>query len=348
MTRYVVLLLLVTSCQSYPSDRIEIPNEMSISAHSILGQIMKESVGEPKNEHLLLLELYYCEELNWPEACDQTLLRAKKRWELTDKLVDHMVAYHLKHGNIDQLDVILKRAIETRTRLEAKIEIGFLKKRNISILLNRFLDHYQDREATLFALNYHLLINDTIQSILQFEKLREEDPNNKKLRDYYPILIKSNKHNKAIEIIEGELAYNPEDTTLLFDLAISLNEVGKTDSAKTVLRNLNNQKGNRKMVDWYRSMRNWDSTLFYIDKMLAYQPNDRLTLLAKAETLEAKHWITHSLPYYERVLAMDTTDNEMARRVQIVRRKVAYLRQNRAAKRPAPILNLQRKTTTDN
>ena len=348
MTRYVALILLLASCQPNTSDRIVIPQEMSIGGRSVLDQIMEKSVDEPTNERLLLQELYYCEELNWPNACGQTLLRAKRRWGLTDKLVDQMVAYHLARGNVDELDGLLKGKIETRSRLEAKIEIGASKNRDISNLLARHLDHYSDKEAAVFALNYYLLLNDTTQAIVQFEKVREITPTDKSLRGYYPILIENNDYTKAINIIDNQLVISPKDSVLLFDLALALNKIGRTDSSRIILRNMKSLRANKQMADWYRTDKYWDSTLLYIDKVLVQQPDDRSILLYKAETLESKRWITRSLPYYERVLAMDTTDNIMARRVEIVRRKVAYLRQIREPKRPAPILNLKRKTTTDN
>ena len=348
MTRYLVLVLFICSCQDYASDRIAIPGEMPISGQGILDQIMKKSENDPGNERLLLQQLYYCQELGWPKPCDQSLLKAKKHWGLTDKLVDQMIAYHLAHGNVDELDAILTGAIETRSRLEAKIEIGTKKNRDISSFLARYLDHYDDEESAAFALNHSMNLGDTSQSLLLFETLYQFNPTHEKLREYHPVLFVNNNYDKAIEVIENQLFINPNDTTLLLNLGIALYKIGNGDSAKVVLRNLNTERGNAQIADWYKLDENWDSTLFYVDKLLVKQPNDRAVLLMKAEALEARRWITRSLPYYERVLSMDTTDIDMANRVEIVRRKVAYLRQLRESKRPAPIPNLERKTTTDN
>ena len=344
----VLLALMTFSCGSGTSDRIEIPASMDISVEGLLSQIMDEASNQPENERLLRQELYYCEQLGWPKPCDETLLRAKRRWGFSEKLIDQMVAYHLKHTNYMELEAILKGAVETRPRLEAKIRIKVLKNEDASGLITRYLDHHTDKEATLFALNQYLETSDTLSAVSQFETLRAYDQNHELLRSYYPILMERKKYAESIYIINNQLVKLKKDTALLFDLAISLYGIKQADSARNVIKKIGGSKANQQLVHWYRSEKKWDSTLFYLDKLIIQTPNDPTLLLAKAEVLESKQWITRSLPYYEQVLLLNPLDSIMEQRVEIVRRKVAYLRRIKEQKRLPPILNLKRKTTTDN
>jgi len=171
--------------------------------------------------------------------------------------------------------------------------------------------------------------------------------------NYYAIivqfLLKEKNYTESIYIIYSQLIKTPTDTTLLFDLAISLYGIRQINLAKKVIKKIGGKKVNQQLVNWYRSEGNWDSTLVYVDRLLIQNPNDPTLLLAKAEVLESKQWITRSLPYYEQVLLLNPLDSVMEQRVKIVRRKVASLRQIKEQKRPpSPILNLKRKTTTDN
>ncbi len=348
LKKVILVALVVVSCQSNSSDRIDIPENMPLSQHNLLEQILEKSRSNPTDERLLMQGLYYCEELEWPELCEESLLRAKKRWGLTDELTDKLVGYYLNNGNFDELQSILKSAVETRPRLEAKIRIATQKKEDINGLLNRYSIHYKDIEATIFAINSYLEIKDTAQSIVHFEKLNTLDSMNELLRSFHPILMARNKFAESIYFVNNQLVNSPNDTTLLIDLAISLYEKNETDSAKNILRRMNSSRNHELLATWFKKENNWDSTLFYLDKMLIRNPSSRSLLLDKAETLESKRWVTKSLMYYERVLQMDPSDSVMQARVEIVRRKVAYLRQIKEKKELPLLINLKRKTTTDN
>jgi len=345
---YFLVTLVLVSCQSGTSDRIVIPDNMSVSGQGLLTHIMEESANHPDNERLLRQELFYCEQLGWPAPCNQTLLRAKRRWGFNEKLIDQMVAYHLKHSNSDQMETVLKGAIETRPRLEAKIKIATHKNQNPQNLIQRYLDQYLDKKATTFVLNQYLELGDTSKAITQFEQLVLLDDGHPLLRTYYPMLVKKKRYAESARIIVNQLRESKEDTLLLFDLAVSTYQMGLLDSAKTILKKNDGKRSNQMLAQWFRSEQNWDSALRYLDKLLVLNQDDRAVLLAKAETLESKKWITPSLPFYERVLLLDTTDTEMAKRVDIVRRKVAYLRRIKEQKKLRPLLNLERKTSTDN
>ncbi|MCP4459121.1 MAG: hypothetical protein GY816_14025 [Cytophagales bacterium] len=348
LTVFLLTVFIFMACQSEKNDRIVIPGNINISNLDLLDQIQKASSNDPTNERLLKQELYYCDQLEWPSPCGETLLRAKKQWGFTEELIDQTVTYHLKHRNYEQLQSALKGAVETRPRLEAKIRIVIMKNEDPGLLLKKYLDHYDDKDAIVFSLIQYLEKRDTTNAIIQFERLCKQDPSHELMRDYYPLLMRENDFNKSLYLINNQLVITSQDSVLLFDKAISLYSLGYTNEAKIILKKPEMIRSNRQLVAWYRSEENWDSAIVYLDKLLILKPADRNLLLAKAETLESKKWVTRSLVYYEQVLQMNPTDSVMAKKVEIVRRKVAYLRRIKEQKKLRPILNLERKTTTDN
>lgn len=340
----IICLFLVVACQKRKEYLIQVPTESHITSNEILTELENQAIQSPENDRLIRQQLYFCEQLGWPTRCEQALIRARNKWGLTEKLLDQSIAYYQKHGQYETVASLLNGAFETRSRLETKITIAASQEPGDYTFLDRYLSQFQDAEAYSFASDIYLLHNDTTEVLNAFQKLFELEPGHKDLVNYYPILQLRNEHQKAIRIIDNQLSKGIKNNQINYDLALNYHEIDSLDKAKKILRKLGSKKAKSKLINWFRVSQEWDSALAYTNQLLANEPQSKELILAKAEVLESKGWVTPSLPYYEQAFALDTTDTELANRLEIVRRKVAYLRRKREEESQILPPDLERKT----
>jgi tetratricopeptide (TPR) repeat protein len=332
----------VLACSDRKEYLIQVPEQTRITSEWILSELEEKAKNDPTNEWLLNQQLYFCEQMDWPVRCEQVLLRARSKWGLSERLIDQFVAYYVKQNSYKQLESILSGAIETRSRLEARVHIGLGKTPADTTALEKYLSRFEDEQSAILAIQGYMTLYDTARAVYYIEKLLTLNVTNRNVRRYYPVLSNQGKHELAIQILEMSLKEDPTNEEMRFDLAINYFEVDKMDTAKTILRTLNTDQGNVQLHDWFKAENALDSALHYAEKVTKASQTIQL-LLSKAEILEATGRITRSLPYYESALEMDTTDFELRQRVDNVRRKVAYLRQIREQQDMPPPPKIERK-----
>lgn len=339
----IFCLILLLSCGDNKEYLIQVPTQTRITSEWILTELEEKAKEDPDNDWLLNQQLYFCEQMEWPLRCERVLLRAKERLGLSEKLIDQFVTFHLKHENYPQLERILKGALETRPRLEARVIIGLNKTPPDVTLLNRYLDRFTDDQARLLAIDGYLLTKDTTAAIRWIEEMLLANPTEERLTPYYRLFAAQSKYETAISLLEMLHATESNNPTYAFDLATYYYQVDRKQEAFALLRKTGSTDGFALMHTWFKSNNQIDSALFYLNKVSDLSTN-RSLLISKAELLENKGRISQALPVFEAVLAMDTTDVEMRQRVEIVRRKVASLRQNREKKDNPPPPTVERKT----
>ncbi len=336
-------LVAAVACSNRKEYLIQVPEQTRITSEWILSELEEKAKDDPNNEWLLNQQLYFCEQMEWPVRCEQVLLRARNKWGLSERLIDQFVAYYVKQNSYKQLESILNGAIETRSRLEARVHIGLGKSPADKTALEKYLARFTDEQATVLAIQSYLALQDTTMAISFIEKLISQNADNRNLRRYYAVLSQQGKYALAIRILEKNLEEEPENKGMRYDLAMNYYNAAQADTAMMILRHLNTDQGNAQLHDWFKAANAWDSALIYLDKVTTVNETLEL-LLSKAEILEVSGRITRSLPYYESALLMDTTDLELRQRVEIVRRKVAYLRQIREQQDIPPPPKIERKT----
>ncbi len=338
------LIIGIFACSKRTDYLIQIPTETSITSEEILTELENSAGYDPENERLIRQQLYFCEQLGWPARCEQVLIRAKSKWGLTEKLLDQSIAYYEKYKDYERVAALLNGAFETRSRLETKIKLASSQTPGDYTYLERYTSQYQDEAALSLAAKTYLHQEDTSRATVKFEQLLESNPSHKDLVSYYPLLEKEGKFIKSAQLIEKQLSIRGNQPGLQYDLALNYYRMDSLNKAKTLLRQLGSEKANGTLVEWFRERQEWDSALMYVDVLLQSSPDNRHHLLTKAEVLESKGWLTPSLPYYEQAFAKDTTDTELAEYLQIVRRKVAYLRLKKEQEERLLPPSLERKT----
>ena len=331
-----LLFILVLSCKKREEYRILIPEETHITSESILTELENKAAEDPENDRLIKQQLNFCEQLNWPARCEKVLIIAKSKWGLDEKLLDQSVAYYIRHEEFDRVESLLKGKFETRKRLETRIQIALRKGDPIAILLNRYLDQYNDLHAHILGATGFLQEGDTALASKEFEEIYSEDPSNKVLNKYITILERQKSYKKAVRLLELQLIHKDQQEKNQLRIALNRHQFGDTDSAKSILRKVNKEEAFTQLYEWFKEEANWDSCIFYTNQLLVIDPSNKDYLLAKAESLESKGWLTPSLPYFEQALALDTSNIELTNRVKLIKRKVAYLRRKREKEEVIP------------
>lgn len=335
--------LTILACESKKEYLIQVPEKTKITSESILTILEEKAKDEPENEWLLNQQLYFCEQLDWPNRCEKTLLKAKEKFGLTERLIDRFVEFHLQKGNYAELGSLLQGVIETRSRLEALIQVGVHQESVNLTYLNRYMERNQDARAFLLASKTYLYLQDSLKAATQIKALLAIDPENAYLKEAYPVLMDTKNYVSALQIIEYQLSKDSTNHKLAYDQAMIYHNLNNQDTAMFLLKQVNHSKAFLTLHDWYKEENNYDSALTYLKKVGDYS-NDADLLLSHAELLESKGFLTLSLPYFESSLSIDSTNLELQNRVDIVRRKVAYLRKKREEEAlPAPPV-VERKT----
>jgi hypothetical protein len=336
MNRCILLFALIAlGCESKKEYLIQVPEKTRITSEYILSELEEKAKEEPENEWLLNQQLYFCEQLGWPARCERPLRKAREKFGLSERLIDRFVAFYLAQESYVELGQILQGAVETRGRLEALIKVSIHQDSADLTYLNRYLERFNDATAFRIGAESYLHIKDTMNAVAQIRKLKELDVTNKYLSEVYPFLLNDHAQD-AIQIINYQLREDSLNQSMIFDLALAYNEIDRTDTAKMLLKKVGTPESFTLLHDWYKNEKSIDSALLYLRKVGDYS-QDKALQLSHAELLELKGFITLSLPYFETALALDTTDIELQKRVEIVRRKVAYLRNKREQEAlPAP------------
>ncbi len=337
-------LISVFACSKRSEYLIQIPTESGITSEEILTELENSAIAEPENDRLIKQQLYFCEQLGWPARCEQVLIRAKSKWGLTEKLIDQSIAYYEKYKDYERVAALLNGSFETRGRLETKIKIASNLTPGDYTFLERYSNQYQDEAALSLAADIYLNQGDTTRATGTFEQLFERNPEHRDLVSYYPVLEGNKDFIKAIQLIENQLTKRSNLLNLKYDLARNYYKIDSLNKAKRLLRDLSTERAKHTLIEWFKERQEWDSALVEINDLLETSPDNRNHILTKAEVLESKGWVTPSLPYYEQAFAMDTTDIELANHLQIVRRKVAYLRLKKEQEERLLPPSLERKT----
>ena len=340
---FLCVLFSLISCDGRKEYLIQVPEVTHITSESILTDLANRAIDNPESDRLIKQQLYFCEQLGWPIRCEQVLEVAKEKWGLTESLLDQSIAYYLKHDEYQYVEDLLKGAFETRSRMEARIQIAFKNNRPDLALIDRYKEQYPDLQSYVILANGFLLNADTIQATEAFTSVLHLDATHDVLLKYVPILESQGRLEECILITENQLV-NRSNLDLSFNLARYYYISDQDSIGLAMMRKIDTEKAHQQLASWFIEQTLWDSGLTYLDKLLVAQPENPAYLLRKAETLEAKGWVTPSLPYYERALAIDSLNAELADHVNIVRRKVAYLRRLREQEnQPLPPV-LERKT----
>lgn len=321
MKGFVLLLLALSLIACRKSDQeIDVPNKQNIVPEKILSTLAEKAEEQPNNERLIAQQLYFCQLMNWPEICEKPLKKARKKNGLSEKLTDQFMAYYQRNKQYEKLESLLSNAVKTRKRQEVLISIS----EDLDALQD-YMKRYQDEQALELACKLYLKTNDTLKAFDYMDQLHDLNPENRLLDVYPEMLFRQGRYQKLLKVAKERTP----DKKLYRLTARSLYALDSLDSASYVMRQVDSEKAWEYLYRWNLEASRPDSAIKYLNDLLAQHPEQKQYLLAKAQALEAKGYLTSSLPYFEQAYSQDTTDAQILAKLKEVRRKVAYLRRIR-------------------
>ncbi len=142
--------------------------------------------------------------------------------------------------------------------------------------------------------------------------------------------------HKARKYMQKSLSVqNPDDQTLLLQAKI-YRQTGNPDSARALLYRvadsptLDKTEVYQELKDWYFQHRVYDSVIFYANRILEQEPNDKEPMLTLARVYDQRRSYQRAIQAYEQIISLDSMQQEDIHKIahqelDQLKRKVAYL-----------------------
>ena len=186
-------------------------------------------------------------------------------------------------------------------------------------------------------------MSDTVAAVIQF---MNSIKHGKQPEEVYATLVKM-----YVDYDNYEQAYHylqkmdlDADVQMQFQKARILRRVGQTDSASTLLYTLLHDPEKleiigeipmyRELKDIYMEARIYDSTLYYTEKLLEINENDKEAMITVARVYDRRYAYSQAINEYTKILDMDSTLQPDIHKLAVeelddLRRKIAYLQRKR-------------------
>ncbi|MFY0598663.1 MAG: hypothetical protein JXR03_03255 [Cyclobacteriaceae bacterium] len=303
-------------------------------------EVQKKYEEKPTNR-LLKQKLYYFEKLNWPKESITDLNLLLEKNGLDESLVRLFLQYYLNNDRYAELTEVLDKW-EFYNGLDEELSqyrvLSNFKANGSEGTRDLILDYvkkFKSVQSYEFAVGRAEALRDTVLLKSFLEDLSSLDPYNSLiLKTYIPILLKEQHYNKCYGLLTLE-NNKPSSESDLF-LAKALYGMDSLNRAKSLLAHHKNEKSYLQLSNWYRLEKTYDSSIFYLDKVIV-NDSSRSLLLTKAEILDERGWFNSSFSVFNILIERDSLDTIATNKAAIVARKIAYLRNLREAKRDIPI-----------
>lgn len=151
------------------------------------------------------------------------------------------------------------------------------------------------------------------------------------------LYMNSGNFARARKYMEKSLAVQQEadDKTLLLQAKI-YRQTGNPDSAYSILYhivnsgNVNKTEVYQELKEWYFQNRIYDSAVFYAERILALEPNNKEPMLTRARIYDRRRSYQKAIKEYEKIVSLDSMQQEEIHKIAVeeldyLKRKVAYL-----------------------
>ena len=165
--------------------------------------------------------------------------------------------------------------------------------------------------------------------------------NSEFIKIYVPLAYHNGAYNEVLNVIEN---YDDRavDVTLPYK-ARSLYALGQTGEAKQLLWSIPVRGNLETLYNWYLKEQKLDSSSLCLERILVTQPDDVEVLLQKGKLDDRRGWLYRAASAFNQILEIDSTHVEAKESLDLVNRKIAYLRRIREADQDIPTINLNSK-----
>lgn len=344
-----VPILFLLSCDLRPEeDRIRIPKVTNSFYESAAARLEGELKADPANASLIELQLSYYERLNWPAEAEACVLRAMEELDLEPVVSKKYADFFMKNGQYDSF-LQLSRDLQERFekpdwvweyQIVAANRLGLYEE--AKTYLRRYFTLTAHEEAHFFGGLEYLKAQDSLLSFYHLQQVKDLYANDREfVATYVPLAYHSKAYHEvlaAIEVYEAKAL----DITLKFK-ALALYELERRDEAKQLLWSIPGKENLLTLSDWYIHERRWDSSYLALDRVLLQNPDDLDVLMRKGWMDDLRGLFSRASTTFIHVLSIDSSHQEARDMLDLVNRKIAYLRRIRDSSQEIPTIELNSK-----
>ncbi len=304
---------------------------------------------EPQNTGLIELQLTYYERLGWPGEALRAVNRAKDVLKNDPVLIKKMADFYYVNSHFHELDTLIRDFSSTfqlpRWARKYQIEslIGTGEQDEAFQKLRAFLARNEEMADDEWGAYQYLALGDSLLSLYQFLKVSNANENLISKSTFVSLLFQNSMYEEVIDVLDMEGDSINFGSDLAYIKSVSLDKLDRRPEAKHVLLKNMDRRSAYLLSDWYVQELNWDSAHLSLNRILIDAPNDLETMWAKAEIDETRGWLTRALSGFNSIKELDSTYLDVLDRVDILNRKIAYLRKIREAQEGRPEINLESK-----
>lgn len=334
----MLILVLLFGCESKYSmhEVVEIDNQGEALQDTYIRFLQDQIDSDPDvSENYIKLTSIYSEQ----GKSDKALLLLQRASRETNQDIGIMLELgklYLEAGDVGSLSAVLKsirkQADENMDFLKLSAGYSLIKKdyTNAIFFANRaMLINPYDHENIYFLASAKLMNKDSISAYQSFIEAYNLKQSNKNFAKMYEMSLALGRFEEAKKyLMEFEQANTEIDFCYFW--GTYYNGISEKDSAKSVLLKCDESRfsENRVALELARAYypNQIDSVLFYLDNFLKEKPDNVPGLVLKAKALERIGFYTESRTLYETAIKIDSTSTLALNGLNILERKVAYLR----------------------
>lgn len=346
---FLPFLLLFFGCQLRPTeDRIRIPKVTASFYENAASRLGDELEKDPENISLIELQLSYYEKLDWPIEAGRCVERAKAALDLEPVMAKKYADFYVKNGKFEALLSLrdqLSERYETpdwmwHYQISAANKVGRFEE--AKVLLRSYFTSTRSSQDHFFGGKEYLLAGDSLLSLYHLQKVKKELQNSSDfVKVYVPLAYHNGAYNEVLNVIDD---YDDKtvDVTLPYK-ALSMYAIGESGAAKQLLWSIPVKSNLETLHSWYLKEQRLDSSVICLERMLISEPNDLDVLLRKGKIDDRRGWLYRAASAFNQVLEIDSSHTEAKESLDLVNRKIAYLRRIREADQDIPTINLNSK-----
>lgn len=348
-----MILILVWACDSSHRYPIDAPSATEAFYGDQLRSVNAELETRKTTEELVFKKLYASQQLGWPEDISSEFDQLLKLKGLNHELYFFGSDFYSRWEKFDELNQLVDRWLRIHRptsedlKLKAMALNGLGQQDQAGSMLWSLSTDSKDPESLRFAARSYLKLADTARSMMSFARLAAISPTDSALlQEYIPLLLNAGYTSRASDLLVYQEPYitgYPGKAVL----ANTLYQMGEVDQALSILRSYAVPEAYTQLVDWYREQMNWDSAVYYIDRLITMD-SSRAYLFKKAVILEDQGALDASLDNLNAIIVRNPEDSVAISRAAEVEGKIAYLRRIREARRKIPVFSITPKKSTDN
>ncbi len=345
----IALLFFLIACDLRPTqDRIRIPLVTASFYENAATRLGDELENDPGNTSLVKLQLSYYEKLDWPPDAEVCINRARVVLDLNPIIAKKYADFYVKNEQFEsllQLRDDLSERYETpdwmwRYQISAANEVG--RWEEAKMYLRSYFTFPRSDQDHFFGGREYLVAGDSLLGLYHLQKVKKNLKGSSDfVKLYVPLAYHSGAYEEVLNIID-EYDDKTVDVTLPYK-ALSLYALGNGDAAKRMLWSIPVRDNLETLHSWYLKEQKLDSSLICLDRMLIKDPNDIEILLRKGKIDDRRGWLYRAASSFKQILVIDSTHSEAKESLDLVNRKIAYLRRIREADQDIPTINLDSK-----